>query len=122
MESSGLKSTRSLPGDHGPGVAHVVLDVEGAVVPHEARVAATPGGVGRAHTVAPPGRDSTAARALRQRAVRGGEARLAGTDTRHSVTFAVSGTIVGTGRGEIAGTESIHHVVGVGVQQYQHGA
>ena len=55
MESSGLESARPLPGDHGPGVAHVVLDVEGAVVPHEAQVAATPGGVGLSHTVTPPG-------------------------------------------------------------------
>ena len=122
MKSSGLKSARSLPGDHGPGVAHVVLDVERAVVPHEAGVTATPGGVVRGDALSPPGRLTTAPGTLSQGTVPGGVAGLAGTFSRPAVTLPVSGTVVRAGGGEVAGAESLHHVVRVGVEKDQHGA
>ena len=100
------------------------LDIEGAVVPYKPLVTVAPGGVSRLETLAPPGRHPAVAGAERQGAVRGGEARRADTVSlsAREGTRPVTRAVVGTGRAVVAGAESLHDVVGVGVEDDQHGA
>ena len=100
------------------------LDVERAVVPHKSLIAVTLVGAAREETVAPPGGGPAVSRAERQRAVRAAPARRAVTPPPSALAGAgpVGGAVVRTGGAEVAGTESLHHVVGVGVQQDQHRA
>ena len=99
-------------------VSFYYLDIEGAVVPHEARVTLAPA----APAPAPARRGAAAAGAGLHAAVRAREALRAAARAARGVTLAVARARAGTRGGSVARGEAGHDVVGVGVEQHQHGA